>query len=242
VIRIGVVGPRTTDIIERPGEAPQLRPGGSPHYAGRALVFAGAEPVVLETPGLVVSRFAAGGGHALHRLAEPATPAWIGSHVGALQTCAWLALGGQSASDFPPETLALLAAERLPVLLDCQGLARGRNTGPVRLRPFSAEAVAGAMAVKLNEAEARALTGNRDPSAVRLLGVPEVLVSRGEHGAVLVTPSAVDAVASNGVLFTDSIGAGDSLSALYCLGRANGGEPVEALQYAVSTVEELFSQ
>ena len=74
-------------------------------------------------------------------------------------------LGGQASTDFPPDMIAVLAEAGLLVCIDAQGLARGPDPGPLRLRPFPAEAVAGAAMLKLSRAEAMAVW-RADPPAL----------------------------------------------------------------------------
>src|SRR5439155_20619572 len=51
-VRVGVVGAATEDTVVLDDGPPQVRPGGTPHYAARALRFAGAEPRTVETAGM----------------------------------------------------------------------------------------------------------------------------------------------------------------------------------------------
>ena len=104
--RVGVLGPGTIDIVELPGQEPVRRPGGTTLYAARALRFAGAEPVVIENPGLVISRLRhteEGTVQAIDRVAEPAEPGWLAERVDRFDGCSWVMLGGQTADDFPVE-------------------------------------------------------------------------------------------------------------------------------------------
>ena len=150
-----------------------------------------------------------------------------------------MVLGGQSARDFPADTIALLAGAGHRLLLDAQGLARGHRTGPVTLEPFHPEEVRGLHALKLNEIEARALLGSDDPVALASLGVPEVLLSHGHLGLEVVSGGHSEHVPASQVRFADPTGAGDSLSALYCLARTRGAEPAEAAAWAVHQVEPV---
>ena len=244
MIRIAAIGPRTVDLIDLPGSPTIRRTGGAPHYAARALRFAGAEPVVMETPGEVISRLRhteLGTEQSLDRVADPVTPAWLAERLPQLEGCAWIVLGPQSAGDFPPEVLRAVAATGIPSLLDCQGPSRGAEPGPVRLREFPLDAILGVTALKLNEIEARALTGSDDPAALATLEVPEVLLSLGPRGAISVAGGTIAEVPAATGDFDDPTGAGDSLGALYALGRARGEEPAAAAQFAVRGVEELYS-
>jgi len=135
VTRVGVLGPGTTDIIELPGHEPVQRPGGTTLYAARALRFAGAEPVVIENPGLVISRLRhteEGTVQAIDRVAEPADPGWLAERLDRFDGCSWVMLGGQTADDFPAGTIALLAERGHRMLLDVQGPGRYRKLGGTR--------------------------------------------------------------------------------------------------------------
>jgi hypothetical protein len=242
---VGVLGPGVDDTIELPDSETLLRPGGTPLYAARALRFARAEPVAIEGPTRSASRIwhqPGGTMQELTALAEPLQPDWVAKHaLPRLRGCRWVLLGGQSAGDFPPETITLLADAGHLLLLDAQGLARGHRIGPLVFERFSLEAVRGLQALKLNEVEARTVLGGSEASALALLGVPEVLLSRGHEGLEVVTAGRSELVPASDTRFTDPTGAGDSLSALYCLARSKGAEPLEAARSAVEQVERLYT-
>ena len=52
-VRVGVLGAAAQDQIVQPGGEILRRPGGTPHYAARALRAVGAEPVAIETGSLI---------------------------------------------------------------------------------------------------------------------------------------------------------------------------------------------
>jgi len=242
--RVGVLGPGTIDIVELPGQEAVRRPGGTTLYAARALRFAGAEPVVIENPGLVISRLRhteEGTVQAIDRVAEPAAPGWLAERIDRFAGCSWVMLGGQTADDFPVGSIALLAERGYRTLLDVQGLARGNRPGPVELRPFPVEAIGAVDAIKVNAAEARAAVGGDTPDHVRRLGVPEALFSRGAQGALLILADREVDVPASGDTFPDPTGAGDSLAAFYSLARSRDAEPEEAIRFAVEQVERLYT-
>jgi sugar/nucleoside kinase (ribokinase family) len=244
VIRVGVLGPATIDIVDLPGREPVRRPGGTTLYAARALRFAGAEPAVIENPGLVISRLRhtpEGTVQAIDAVASPADPAWLAERLDRFDGCSWVMLGGQTANDFPVASIAMLVERGHHTLLDLQGLARGSRPGPVELRPFPLQAIGAVHAVKLNAAEARAAVGGDTPEHVRRLGVAEALFSRGPEGALLITPDGEFDVPASAEAFDDPTGAGDSLAALYSLARTRGAEPPEAIRFAVERVERLYT-
>ena len=60
---------------------------------------------------------------------EPFAPEDV---LAAVEGCDWVILGGQTAGDFPPATIAGLAAAGHRACIDGQGLCRGDAPGPVR--------------------------------------------------------------------------------------------------------------
>lgn len=242
---MGVLGPGVDDLIELPGQVPLRRDGGTPLYAARALRFAGAEPVAIEGPTRAGSRLVHTPGGTMQELialAEPLDPDWVAREaLPRLRGCNWVVLGGQSARDFPVETIELLAAAGHLLLLDAQGLARGHRTGPLRLERFGPETVRGVQALKLNELEAQALLGEVGLRGLDHLGVPEILLSRGHEGLEVISGGRHERVPPAPHRFVDPTGAGDSLSALYCLARTRGTEPAEAARWAVEQVERLYT-
>jgi hypothetical protein len=253
-VRVGVVGPTGHDTVTPVGGEAQSRPGGALLYAGRALREAGAEPVLvgkgeplegaLVLPGRPfqsVLRFTAEGLE--QTLAEVGEPFGVeetcATVLPELRGCRWVVLGAQSAGDFPPETLALLAAGHR-LLLDAQGLVRGPDPGPVRLHPLDATSVRDVDALKLNEPEALAAFGSLAPEHLRSIGPGEVLVTRAEHGALVVARDEWGSIEGSGQAFPDPTGAGDSWAALYALARTQDASPLEAGRYAVDQVERLY--
>jgi sugar/nucleoside kinase (ribokinase family) len=234
-VTVGVLGAGSTDWIELGNDRVIRRPGGSPLYAARALRFAGAEPCVIET-GRFESRLSHTDGRTSQELVavpEPLSEDRVPELLERLRGCEWVLLGGQSAGDFPPSVLRLIADAGHRICLDGQGLARGPDPGPVQLGPVSQESVAAVTALKVNEVE---------HAAAGPLDVPELLLTRGRRGATLIVRGhePVDVEAAP-VTFGDPTGAGDSFGALYCLARARGEEPVPAVRFAVGMVEALYS-
>lgn len=215
------------------GGSEQRRPGGTPHYAARALRAAGATPVAIETGTLrsQLEHTAAGTRQQILSLPEPLEATWAAALLPQLRGCRWLLLGGQTGGDFPTETLALLAAAGHLLCLDGQGLARGSRLGPLRLGPIAAPALAGVTALKLNQAEA---------SQAGPLAVPELLVTRAELGCLVTVDGVEHVVEGSGRRFADPTGAGDSFAALYCLARTRGLDPPAAAGFAQHEVERLY--
>ncbi len=254
---IGLIGHTVIDTIVGPDGAETQRLGGTPLYARRALQAAGADCVVVTRgadPGDAVvvpggpayeSRLdhRAGTRQVLARIGLPFTPDEVREHaLPALRGCTWLHLGAQSAGEFPPETLAVLAAAGHRLCLDGQGPARGPDPGPVRLRPFPPSAIAGVSILKLNRLEAEAATGGRPAGEALLrLGAPEVVVTMGADGVVVATPQGVCEVAGTGAgRYADPTGAGDSFTAAYVLARSRGAGPADAAGEAERATDLLY--
>jgi hypothetical protein len=234
-VRVAVIGPACSDRVEFADGRVAVRPGGTPLYAARALRCAGAGCVAVET-GHLHSWLRHTGSSTEQRLGalpEPLRPGRATALLPRLAGCEWVLLGGQTAGDFPPETVRVLTDAGHRVLLDGQGLARGSRGGPVHLGPIDPALYADATVLKLNDAEAAA--------AGALAPVPELLRTHGTAGASMTAGGSTTEAAGNGAAFADPTGAGDSLSALYCLGRALGHDPAEACRYAIDGVERIYS-
>jgi len=231
--RVAVLGPAAQDEVVLEDGTALRRPGGTPHYAARALASAGASPVAIET-GTLISRLrhtAGGTEQEIATIPEPLTPDAARDLLPRLEGCAWVLLGAQTAGDFPAETVRLLADHGLAVCLDGQGLARGSEPGPVRPRPIDPGLLDGVTALKLNEQEAR---------AAGRPAVPELLITRADRGCLLVVDGEEHEIAGNGRRFADPTGAGDSFAALYCLGRTRGLDPPAAAAAAQDGVQRLY--
>jgi hypothetical protein len=252
-VTIALIGHTTVDTVTAAGTVAQVRPGGAPLYGRRALLAAGADPVViakgdgaaaalvLDWSSPVLSVLVHGPDGLVQRLdsvGDPFTAEEVrGPMAPLLAGCRWVVLGAQSAGDFPPDMIAALAEAGLRVCLDGQGLARGGAPGPVRLRSFPAQAVAGVHVLKLNIAEARAFG---DVDQLRDI-VPELLVTDGPRGAQVLTAAGTSEAPGSGRPFADPTGAGDSFLAGYALARERGLAPTAAAAAAVELVERLYS-
>jgi sugar/nucleoside kinase (ribokinase family) len=103
--------------------------------------------------------------------------------------------------------------------------------------------VAAADVVKLNEGEARALTGCDDldeaAAALRALGPSRVVVTRGADGALVLNGSDVTAIEGVDATVVDATGAGDSVAGVIAAGLANGlplAQVVSAAMVAAAAV------
>jgi sugar/nucleoside kinase (ribokinase family) len=256
-VTIGIIGHTVIDTVIDADGSESRRLGGTPLYARRALHAAGADCVVVTRgadPGdaLVVpggpaydSRLDHRGGttQVLARFGLPFSPTeTVALVLPAVRRCHWLQLGPQSAGEFPPETLALLAGAGHSLCLDGQGPARGSDPGPVTLRPFPPQAVAGVSILKLNRAEAVAASGGRlDREALLALGAPEVVVTMAADGVVAATTDGLWHIPGTGAgPYADPTGAGDCFTAAYVLDRSRGHDPALAAEKAQVQTDRIY--
>lgn len=97
--------------------------------------------------------------------------------------------------------------------------------------------------LKLNEDEAAIVAGGIDQASLEALGVPEVIVTLGSRGAVVVADGelvAIGAVPVNGPV--DPTGAGDAFSLVYVDARGRGLAPAAAAERAAVVVSELIAR
>ena len=159
-----------------------------------------------------------------------------------LRDTSWVLVAGLLRSHFPTETIERLArGHRL--LLDAQGALRRAQTGPLERDDAIDRDILSHLAVlKMNEDEGRILAGGVEPERLRALGVPEVVLTLGSEGALVVTASdAVEIPPAPTRGTVDPTGAGDAFSVVYLAGRSRGLEPVAAATDAATAVAELIS-
>src|SRR3954447_17701659 len=263
--RVAVVGNVSLDRVD--GGPP--RAGGAPFYCARALAALGGRPVVatacaaehrdalvapVEALGVEVAWLESdvtaifgirNRGDVREMRVEAVRPAWTPADVErlapALEGVAWVHVGGLLRSDFPAETLAALARGRC-VSLDAQGLARVARVGPLRQDAgFDRAALAEVSLLKVSEEEALALVGSAEPDVLRALGVPEVVLTLGSRGAVVITGGEATHVPARPPVVDDPTGAGDMFSASYVVARAGGAAPVAAAERAAELVARLLA-
>src|SRR4029079_5520518 len=154
----------------------------------------------------------------------------------------WVHVAPLLRSDFPAATLAALAAGRR-LSLHGQGLVRSPALGPLTSdADFDRGVLASITTLKLSEEEARTVAGGPfDRSNARSLGVPEVLLTLGSHGAVLFTQGADTFVpAAWPVLGVQTTGAGDAFMVGYATFRADGNDAITAARNASRLVAEML--
>ncbi len=245
----------------------EARIGGGPWHAGRALRALRQEALVvakcgeaerrsylrrLAALGLPISLAAAGETTSFsfrydpegHREMHVDT---IGESWGdgdeperALRRVEWVHVAPLLRDDFPPDTLERLARRRR-LLLDGQGLVRARRLGPLELDAnFDRTLLRYVSILKLAAEEAHAILGGGDFEELRELGVPEVVVTFGAAGSLVLTRDAAVRVAARPAR-GDPTGAGDAFCVAYLSARAGGHRPISAARRATALVSALLS-
>ncbi len=249
---MAVIGNLARDVV---GGAPP-RVGGAPFHAARALRLLGgrtrivarcarADRRALLTPvialGVPVFWVPSGsttsfelsyeGEERALTLLDAGEP-WSVDDVREVGRAEWVQVGALTRAEFPPDVLAALARNRR-LALDGQALVRPAQSGPVRLDDdFDAAVLRHIAVLKLAEAEAEVLGGEERIAA---LGVPEVLITLGSRGALLLSAGRRDLVPVRRIESDDPTGAGDAFLAGYVWARAWGHRPLSAARHAGST-------
>jgi sugar/nucleoside kinase (ribokinase family) len=266
--RIAVIGNLAVDHV---GDAPP-RVGGAAYYGGAAAARLGADAVVITRcaesdrercvvplaalgahvvwhPGETTTSFAFHyeDGHRVMEVRAVGDP-WLpgdieGWAAGALREAEWAHAGALLRTDFGAETLAALAGGGRRVLIDAQGLVRRPQLGPLaRDAEVDRRLLSHLTALKLSESEAAVLAGGAEPEALRGLGVPEVLLTLGARGSLVVTERVAEEIAAEPVPpSVDPTGAGDAFCLAYVATRADGAHPVDAARRASAFVSELLA-
>jgi len=259
---LAVVGNLSRDLVD--GSPP--RAGGAPFHAARALRVLGRPALVgakcahsdrdsLLTPlvrlGLPVlwrggSSTAAFSfryeGDRRVMVVEALGDPWGLADLYGLERADWVHVGALARSDFPAKTLAELARDRR-VSFDGQGLVRPERTGPLELdAAYDPEVLRHVSILKLAEEEARTLVGEPDESALRSLGVPEVVVTLGSEGSLVLADGKLEKVPAQAAGEVDPTGAGDAFSAVYLASRSSGHAPAAAARRATALVAGLLAR
>ncbi len=154
----------------------------------------------------------------------------------------WVYIGALTRSDFPPETLGTLASGGRRLLVDAHGVVRTPALGLLVADGDRGAMLDAVTVLKLNDEEAAILVGGHDPEAIRTLEVPEVLLTLGSQGSVIVAPGLVERIAATPVDGpVDPTGAGDTFSAAYLDARSRGATPAEAGHAASRFVAALLA-
>jgi sugar/nucleoside kinase (ribokinase family) len=168
---------------------------------------------------------------------------WTPTEVRGLGRVSWVHVGAIARSDFPAETLAELARDRR-VSLDGQALVRPPRTGPLELdRNYDPDVLRHVSVLKLAEEEARVAVGEPTEEALSSLGVPEVVVTLGSRGSLVLAEGRLErvvAVPLAGAI--DPTGAGDAFAVVYLASRERGHAPVAAARRATALVSGLLAR
>jgi sugar/nucleoside kinase (ribokinase family) len=258
-----VIGPLARDVVDGGPD----RIGGGPWHAGRALRALQQEAVIvakcgeaeqrsylrrITALGLPVSLTAAGDTTAFsfsydaegsrEMQVEAIGDPWGESdeHERVLRRVGWVHVAPLLRGDFPAEALERIARRRR-VLFDGHGLVRVRNIGALALDgDFDRALLRHVSILKLAEEEAHAILGHGELEELRGLGVPEVVVTFGGKGSLVLTRDAAVRVAARPVR-GDPTGAGDAFSIAYLGARASGHRPISAARRASALVSALLS-
>jgi sugar/nucleoside kinase (ribokinase family) len=157
-----------------------------------------------------------------------------------LRRVEWVHVAPLLRDDFPPETLERIAYRRR-LLFDGHGLVRARRLGPLELDGDFDRALLRHIAIlKLAEEEAHAILGGDELEELRALGIPEILVTFGAGGSLVLTRDFAIRVVARPVR-GDPTGAGDAFSVAYLSARAGGHRPISAARRASALVSALLS-
>ena len=181
----------------------------------------------------------------LEERGDPWTPEDVGGWVAAaIGDAEWVLVGALTRDDFPLATLAALTARGHRLVLDAQGLVRRGTLGPLQADGDLDRGVLGHLtALKLNDEEAEALCGGTDEAHLLGLGVPEIVLTLGSRGALILSggeATAVDAIPVEGPV--DPTGAGDSFLVAYAVERLRGASPGEAGAVASRFVSTIIAR
>ncbi len=259
---VAIIGHLSRDVID--GGEPRI--GGAPWYGGRALHYLGVRAHVgvkfseadrdalvhalapnglsiVATCGGETASFAIDHEEGARRMTvlavgEPWSPAEV---VRAAEDAHWLQVAPVLRSDFTAEALAVLRDRH--VLLDGQGLVRRPHLGPLELdADFDHDLLRQVTALKLAEEEALALFGSVDERALGELHVPEVIVTLGARGCLVMTRGQATHIPARPIGGSaDHTGAGDAFAAAYIVARSRGHAPASAARQATATVAALLA-
>ena len=246
---MAVIGNLTRDVVD--GGAPRV--GGAPYHAARALRLLGGRTRVVarcaqadrrkllpplvalgvpvfwrEAPATAAFNLSYDGEWRTLELEDPGAP-WATEDVAAVGRAEWIQVGALTRGDFAVDVLAALARNRR-LALDGQALVRPARTGPIALDPvFDPTLLQHVAVLKLAQDELEVLGGE---DAVAELGVPEILLTEGSAGAVLLCGGRRDRIPVRRIEGKDPTGAGDAFLAGYVWARAAGHRPVSAARNA----------
>jgi fructokinase len=254
---MAVIGNLSRDVID--GGRPRV--GGAPYHAARALRLLGGHARIvarcaevdrrlllppLVALGVPVAWLPAAstasfelrysGEERTMHVEDPGEP-WTVADARAVGRVEWIQVGALTRADFPLDVLAVLARDRR-LALDGQALVRPTATGElIHDADFDPAVLRFATVLKLSESEAEVLGGEEGVAA---LEVPEVLLTLGSRGALLLTSDGQERIPVRLIEGDDPTGAGDAFLAGYVWARALGHRPVSAARHAASTAARVL--
>jgi sugar/nucleoside kinase (ribokinase family) len=256
---LALVGNLSYDLVD--GGPPRI--GGAPIHCGRALRMLDARATVIaRCAASDVDEFRRGFARLglPARILEAATTttfafsydgdqrnmeivtvgdAWTTADARLVPRAAWVHIGPLLEGDFPAPVVAALARGRR-LSLDGQGLTRRRRVGPLELEANVDPAILQHISIlKLAVEEAEALVGGIEPRALAKLGPPEVLVTFGSDGSLVVERGRATEVRARHV-DADPTGSGDAFAAAYLVGRSRGHSAVAAARRATTVVGDML--
>jgi sugar/nucleoside kinase (ribokinase family) len=267
---IALLGQTVRDEIVHANGTAEVRCGGAPVFAARALGAAGVPgivvtrgaddlhgdvaaaglPVLAGPPGATfVSRLALRpDGQRDHEIAALGTPfsaadltGWAAS---ALDGASTVVVCTQWRDDVGPDALRALRHPGRRIVFDAQGLTRPGLGPVVPVGPLDPDWLVGVDVVKFAEEEADALLGGRDAEHLARAGVPIVAVTYGEVGADVWTrtdPVVRHIPAHRIPRLADTVGAGDMFTALFAAALDAGEAPVRAATRAAAGVAAILA-
>jgi sugar/nucleoside kinase (ribokinase family) len=177
-------------------------------------------------------------------LGDPWTPddieGWVAQAIG---DAPWVMVGALTRADFAPDSLSALRAHGRQLLVDGQGFVRRGTLGSlVRDAHVPPEAFASVRGLKLSESEASVLVGSTEPEDLRRLCVPEVVITRGSRGTLVVTAESAEHIPAIRLDEpVDPTGAGDTFWVAYLVARSTGASPIEAAHTASETTAAILA-
>jgi sugar/nucleoside kinase (ribokinase family) len=256
---VALVGNLSYDLVD--GSAPQI--GGAPIHCGRALRLLDARATILarcadaDLPefrrgfaelgvparllsGTATTTFAFSyDGDTRTGSIERIGDVWRADDVQALPPGAWVHVGALLRGDFTADVIASLARGRR-VSFDAQGLTRVRELGTLRLEgDLDAGILRHVSILKLAVEEAEALVGRVSAHTLARLGPPEVVVTYGSEGSLVVDRGRATEVRTRHV-DADPTGSGDAFAISYLVGRARGHSPVASARRASAVVADML--
>jgi sugar/nucleoside kinase (ribokinase family) len=258
-VPVAVLGNLSLDLVD--GAPP--RPGGPPFYASQALAAlavpaavrvkcaAKDRPVLERAFGDVRVEWLAGrvtatygfsyDGDARVMTVQSLGDPWSDEDVAGVEAD-WIHVGSLYRGEFPPEVLELLKDRGARISFDGQGLVRPARTGPLELEPEPDTSFLRHVAIlKLSEEEARILVGRLEERSLSALGVPEVVVTLGSRGCIVVARRTLVHVPAEPLRGIDPTGAGDAFGAAYVVARSRGHGAKAAAERATRLVGRLLA-